>query len=265
MLQEKNCGIFENLNTLTSLPQGDFVHFLAGDDIYAPGYIDNVNRFVLGNGIDPRSESFVLIPHVYIDLPDGRRKIHKCTESQVRQGTPLSLGLREKITYRYTGISRAAFVNWPLYPTDSEEIGVYADRLQWIHFLQYVARLIPAPFPGNIYRAGVGISARTNARTQQISYLNSLNAIKELAKHGSITLSPADSTFLNFEIAFRKAILDPGVRQYMELAVRSAELLFASPGDIPTMSMMFAKQLIRTPFYYMLRNVVSNATRALRS
>jgi len=198
ILNERNMGIFANLNNTAPNATGDMVHFLSGDDWFSPGLLDNMNRKIQELCLDPSKLPFVLLPHCVYHYPDGSEVLITNDSKRLRKFSPVGSLLRGVSHSRMVGFSRALFNMWPLFPEDSEVIGPWADLLQHVMFAQYIDQQIIMDCQGPVYRTGVGIAARTGRQELARSYHRALVRILSSYDHGDLALSSVDLKYLDF-------------------------------------------------------------------
>jgi glycosyltransferase involved in cell wall biosynthesis len=197
-LNEKNLGIFGNLNRTTPQVTGDMVHFLSGDDWFRPGLLEKMNRKMQELNLDPLKSRFILLPHCIIHHVDGSEVLIKNDAKRLEKFSPVGSLLREVTHTRLVGISRALFNMWPPFPEDSESIGPWADRLHDVLFAQHIDRQIVMDCEGAVYRAGVGITSKTKRQEMEKSYYRALLRVISICDCGELALSAIDRKYVDF-------------------------------------------------------------------
>ena len=239
IINERNMGIFANLNNVAPNATGDMVHFLSGDDWYKPGLLEKMNNKILELNLDPQKTRFILLPHVILHYLDGSEVSIKNDPRQLKRYSAVGSVLREIVQTRQTGCSRALFNMWPSFPDDSEMIGPWVDRLQHVMFAQYIDRQIVMDCEGAVYRVGVGIASRTRREELMRSYQNALVRLQSNYNCGNLGLNRIDKKYLDFhEASTQLSITYSG--ESVKNALRSAASL--ATADIAEVTFI-AKQL----------------------
>jgi len=191
-----NLGLYENLNQQIGLPTGDMIHLLAGDDWVKPGMFERMNFEIEKRNLDPRSESFILIPDFYF-YRDGRYSRHSNTKGCVDKGL-LKATLRQSVAHRLDGMSAAFFRH---YPRHTETLGLWADYHHMALFSQYCddAYLLYDAFP--VYRLGVGVSSQETSDELNRSFIAAIQLILEDMKG---VLCRSDIRYLKYLITYHQ-------------------------------------------------------------
>ena len=208
ILNEKNLGIFANLNNVTSNVRGDLISLLAGDDWFKSGLLENMNKKIVELNLDPRSSRFMLLPNMILHQPDGTESVLRNNFKLLRKYSPVGLVLRKALHTTNAGLSRAFFDLWPKYPVDSNEIGPWVDFSHHIAHMQHCDKLIIMDCEGPVYRAGVGIASRTDGIELAHSFQRALFRIQSHSSQGKLKLDELDAKYLEFLIAEAAASID---------------------------------------------------------
>jgi glycosyltransferase involved in cell wall biosynthesis len=207
-LHKKNLGIFGNLNNVAPRATGDMVHFLSGDDWFRPGLLEKMNETIESLGLDPLTSRFILLPHCVTHNVDGSEITVKNDPKRMERLSPIGATLRGVSFTRYTGLSRALFDMWPLFPEDAEAIGPWADRLQHVLFAQYIDRQLVMDCEGPVYRAGVGIASKTKELELTRSYHRSITRMLVSYENGDLRLKSNDLRYLKYHEKTYRLSLD---------------------------------------------------------
>lgn len=201
VLNEKNIGISSNLNNIVRYVTGDVVSLLAGDDWYRPKFLENMNKAIEANQLNPKRSKFILMPNVILHYGDGKEDVLINDPKLFDRYTPVGLILKGLFHNQNTGLSRALFDFWPAYETDSKEIGAWSDRVHHVMFVQHADKLVAMECDGPVYRLGVGISSRTSHDDLERSFKKALIRIRLHFQKGTLLLNSADAYYLEFLIA----------------------------------------------------------------
>jgi glycosyltransferase involved in cell wall biosynthesis len=206
----RNLGLFRNLNQVIWLPSGDLVHLLAGDDWYEPGMFRAMNAEVARRGLDPSAEAFILVPDT-LDF-DGRRLIARPTSAR-RVERLFKTALRQNIQLFPVGISRRLFAH---YGEFEPNLGLWADYLHQLTFLQHVSAAYPLHRAFPVYRRGSGISSRTSVEAQSRSFVAVVARVRRAC---AARLDASDHRFLAFLQRKHELIVAPGPRTVFRFTV----------------------------------------------
>jgi glycosyltransferase involved in cell wall biosynthesis len=156
----RNLGIWGNMNNIADKASGDLISYLAGDDWYAPDFLENMSRTVDESGLDPQQDNFQIMSNTLFWRDGATQRRHAHPADAVSRHSPPGLLLRGMFENRHVGISAALHRLWPPYPPGSDEIGAWADLAHHLEFAKRMARLITVDYDGAVYRQGVGVVAR---------------------------------------------------------------------------------------------------------
>lgn len=163
---EKNVGIFENIELTWERPTGDIVYQLAGDDEAGNGYFKAVLDYIEENRIDYKNELFCIYGDYKEVESDGREIIFK--NSMVLRHDVMKLKLRMLISNRSACFSRRVI---EMFEKVSEGRSYNAELVQDNQLQLFVNKNYYIPVVGNIYYAGIGVSARMS-REDHIANIN---------------------------------------------------------------------------------------------
>lgn len=206
VLRDKNIGIFRNQADIVSRASGEIISFVGGDDWYLPGALKKIDLAVQENALDPNKDKFLCLPNVLFSYPDGTEILKKNPKSLIDSFSPFSLALRDKITSTYQGISRSLFNDWPKFHVDSDNIGLWTDRIHYLEFTQYIDTLLPIDETCAAYRVGVGISSKVGEKELARSYVSACDEIFKMVDMKKINMSAMDLDYLkvlrNYNLLF---------------------------------------------------------------
>lgn len=153
-----NVGIFENIEKTWTMPSGDIVYQLAGDDECGEGWFKEVVDFVISNNIDYKNDLFCVYGDYMNIYPNGDsfRFSNKLVNSDI---APLKLSLRGLIGNRSTCFSKRILDSFRKVSKGHSHIAEDAIDRQ----LQFFAKQnYYIPYVGNIYYANIGTCIRIN-------------------------------------------------------------------------------------------------------
>ena len=201
VLNENNVGIPANLSNIVRYVKGDVVSFLAGDDWYRPNFLQMMNKTILDLQLNPRTSKFLLMSNVVLHRGKGIESSLISNSKFFDKYTPVGLILRDLFHNQNTGISRALFNFWPAFEHDSEDIGLWTDRVQHIMFAQHMDKLVTMDFDGAVYRLGSGVSSRINHLELERSFQRALLRVQLHYQQNKLHLNKQDVIYLEFLIA----------------------------------------------------------------
>lgn len=245
IFNEKNLGIFANLNSVTSNVSGDVISMLAGDDWFKPGFLESMNKRIVELNLDPRSSRFMLLPNKILHELDGTETVLRNSSELLKKYSPVGLVLRGSLHTTNAGLSRAFFDLWPKYPLDSNKIGPWVDFSHHIEHVQYCDMLILMDCDGPVYRTGVGIASRTTSIELLHSFQRALIRIHFLYKLGHLKLKKIDVNYLEFLIASWAVKLELSVASVVRLLGATLHLLIENISELG----FVAKEFRRTVRY----------------
>lgn len=186
---EKNLGIFANMENLYSKPTGDMIFWLAGDDTFCDGLFERAINIVKENNIDYKNELFCIYFDHKMIYSDGSSIINsnKIIEKNLN---PISLKIRQLISNRAACFS--VNILKKMIPV-RKDIGIYADGLQDIQLQMYATHSYYQPFIGNIYYVGIGVS-----RSKTVAeHYESMSKFYDELRH-FVKLTKEDDYYLKF-------------------------------------------------------------------
>lgn len=232
IFHKENLGIFSNLNEILKFATGDMIHFLAGDDWFAPGFLESVNKTIETNKLDPKHQSFILLPKVVLHHPDGMEVRVQNSLKDLETYSPTGMALRGITKWRLVCISQNLFSKFPLFEKDANILGPWTDRVQFVLLSQYIDSQYLMWSDGAIYRTGIGISSKVDKKLLQNSYLLSLERIYFHHKNHNLVLNSRDILYLKFIISCYKMRHNFSLLNFYSYLVNTFMLLINSANDI---------------------------------
>lgn len=196
---EKNLGIFENIEKSWTMPTGDLVYGLAGDDECGEGWFKTVVDFIKDNHIDYKNESLCIYGNYMAKYPNGDNVIIKNKSVECSTVSPFSLAIRHVISSRSTCYSTKILRQYQNVSQGRSHISeeIIDRQLQLVAKKNYYINHV-----GNIYHVGVGVSAnmkgrRTDAKTHEERQLLADYTIQKAAELG-YEVCEKDKNYLYF-------------------------------------------------------------------
>lgn len=154
---EQNVGIFENIESTWTMPTGDIVYRLAGDDECGEGWLQTVVEFIQKNHIDYKNERVSIYGDYKSVYPNG--DIMVCRNNLVKKDIDkVYLTLRAAICNRSACFSAQTL---QLYTKVSQGKSHIAEEAIDIQLSLYSESFYYIHKVGNIYYANVGVSKST--------------------------------------------------------------------------------------------------------
>ncbi len=150
-----NLGIFENTEKVWTMPTGDIVHDLAGDDSVGEGWFKKVIEYIQDNHIDWENELFCIYGDYRCIYPNGDSVVHRQSAVE-KYNDVFRLSLRGVINGRSCCYSRRILNRFKKVSQGRSHIAENAQDRQLQIFTEksyYIESV------GNIYYAMRGISA----------------------------------------------------------------------------------------------------------
>jgi glycosyltransferase involved in cell wall biosynthesis len=210
---EKNLGIFGNIESTWNKPTGDAIIFLSGDDTICDGLFEEANKLIIKNNVRINQEAFCLYFDYKIIYPKKWMNIfgkifgNKPSNKLISKNhNPINLKIRGLIVNRTIIYSRKVQDQFTPVP---KNMGIFADGLIDIQVQKYSEKNYYSPFIGSEYFAKVGVSVNTSAKEAYHSrYLLS----EEYKKR--FDLSAKDIAWLDFINMRNNFFLKPSIRLF---------------------------------------------------
>lgn len=149
-----NLGIFENIEKTWTMPSGDIIYQLSGDDECGQGWFSTIINYVKENNIDLKNEAFSIYGDFKCVYPNGDSFIKR--NAAIASGiSPLRLSYRLIIGNRGTCFSKNVLNKFLKVSQGHSYIAESAQDRQ-IQMFTRVSYYIP--YVANIYYANIGVS-----------------------------------------------------------------------------------------------------------
>ena len=158
--QEQNVGIFENTEYSWTMPTGDVINEIAGDDITPNGWYKTVVEFILKNKIDYLNENFCIYCDYKALYPNGDSFVFRNTLVQ-RHNDILYLFMRTCVSLR--GVCYGNGILKKLEKVSQGRSHI-AETAQEVQVPLYSQKNYYIPYVGNVYYTGIGVSTKTSSK-----------------------------------------------------------------------------------------------------
>lgn len=151
---EINRGIFENIEQVWTMPTGDVVYLMAGDDECGGGWFEKTIEFINKNKIDYKKELFCIYGDYKCIYPNGDTYTFK-NDSILTGIDPVRLAIRKFISNRSTIYSINILRK---FKKVSQGRSYKAEGAQDRMLQLYTETNYYIPHLGNIYYTGIGVN-----------------------------------------------------------------------------------------------------------
>lgn len=194
-----NVGIFENIEYTWTMPTGDIVYRLAGDDECGEGWLKRVVEYIQSNKIDYKNELFCIYGDYKQVNPDGSSVLY--TNHLVKKvRNPLKLKVRQLVSNRSACFS----VNIMKKYIKVSEKRSYAVELTMDAELQYFTLVnYYIPQCGNIYYAGIGVSKNIPSEESVNSAIGIYDHFLAFLHKEGVSIDKKDIAYIKFIKEYR--------------------------------------------------------------
>lgn len=196
-----NIGIFENIENSWTMPTGDIVYALSGDDECGEGWFKTIVEYIQNNNIDYKNELFCIYGDYEIVYKDNTSLRFNNKAISSHPNNALSLSLRGKISNRGACYSIKILQKFVKVSKGRSHIAELIQDRQLQVFTQknyYIHEI------GNIYYSDIGVSSYMKRETLLEREKIRPYAIEVFSKMG-VSLSSRDRHFMlaqKFELSY---------------------------------------------------------------
>ncbi len=189
---EKNLGIYGNIERTWQECTGDLIIDLSGDDTLYNGVFEEAYKTISKYNIDYKNKAVSIFCDFDIKYPNGfRRKAPRNNLLLNKNLDPVSLKLRRLVFNQTSFYSNKLLKKYIPVPKD---LGHFCDELVDIQRVLFSDEIYYFKFIGSTYYAHIGVSVHhTNEE-----YLKSMNLTSEKLKN-MLYLTPKDILYLDYE------------------------------------------------------------------
>jgi glycosyltransferase involved in cell wall biosynthesis len=194
-----NLGIFENIEIVWTMPTGEIVYLLAGDDECGDSWFKTVTEYIKNTGIDYKNELFCIYGDYKSVYPNGDTLTHSnkyATSGKDR----LRLYERGYLSNRSCCYSINVMKQFKKISCGRSYIVENAQDSQ-LHFFSERAYYIPKV--GNIYYANLGVSSKMYSK-DIFEHENTMVYAFEFFKSLGIEIHPKDKNLPHYNIAKKR-------------------------------------------------------------
>lgn len=207
-----NVGIFENIEYTWSMPTGDIIYYLAGDDVAGDGIFKHLVDYIEHRAIDYKNEKFCVFTDYQCIYPNGDTYTYhnRYAESNISR---LKLYERGILANRGVFYSINILKQFIKVSQGRSYIAENAQDCQ-IHIFSDSAYYLPEV--GNIYYANIGVSASMSAeraKEHEGTMVYAFNFFKSIG----IYIDSKDIALPDYNIARKHFIADKTIRNYFRM------------------------------------------------
>ena len=193
---EPNVGIFENIEKTWTMPTGDIVYQLSGDDACGDGWFEKVVEIIKEKNIDFKNEQFCVYGDFKEIYPNGATITHSQSIAGKNKDI-LKLAIRGLVVNRGTAFSKRVLEKYQKVSKGRSYVVECAQDRQ-LQLFSKVNYYIPQV--GNIYYAAIGISAHSTSHIidEQSGEWDYLQLFLE---RNGVILDKKDKNFIKFRNA----------------------------------------------------------------
>lgn len=209
---DPNLGIFQNVEQSWTMPTGDVVYQMAGDDEVPAGWFKTVYEFL--DGIDWKNERFCIYSNHQCVYPNG-----DTFEIKKNGRADLESGLLKQYEYGLLNGRGSCFSIEILkcFKKCSKGRSYIAENAQdgQLHFFTEKAYYIPQI--GNIYYSGIGVSSAMMADERRLEHESTMLYAFEFFKGLGEVFTPAYSRLPQFNIAQKRFRFQHSLKNYLSV------------------------------------------------
>jgi len=193
---DPNLGIFENTEKVWTMPTGDMVYDLAGDDSAGEGWFKTVVEYIQNNDIDYKNELFCIYGDYKAIYPNGDWFIETNTLVRKYPKRLLSMSIHGAICSRSSCYSIKILQK---FQKVSQGRSYIAEDAQDRQLQMFTEKAYYIPWAGNIYYARIGVCVNMN-KTEHDGRADIFNYSLEFIKRNG-KLNKKDEYYLRFRDA----------------------------------------------------------------
>lgn len=210
---ENNLGIFENLEKVWTMPKGDSVHIIAGDDMVPFGWLKSVSDFVSVNGLDFENDKFLICGNFQCVYPNGDRLTSKKNRHVLLNVSTIRLYERGLVNCRSCVFSSKILRDFDKVSLGKSFIAENAQDCQIFintNMCYYIDQV------GNIYYSGIGVSSNmTEERRTQ--HMQTMNYAFEYFRRKNINIHKRDENLPMYNISYKEMRWNPSLANLIKL------------------------------------------------
>ena len=205
-----NIMMFENTEKVWTMPKGDLVCGLAGDDGCGEGWFKTVLDFIDKNGIDYKNEDLCIYGDYKAVYLNGDSYIHK--NDLVLSGlNPLKLGIRGLLGNRGAVFSVSLLHK---FQKVSQGRSYIAEAAQDRQLQVFSEKNYYIPWIGNIYYSGIGVSSNMTGERKRTNLLR-WDYLLSCLKMWGVELDSKDKSYVEYRKAKERGAVFNAFQHYL--------------------------------------------------
>lgn len=219
---DPNIGMFANFEKTWTMPSGDLIYLLAGDDECPQGWFKKVSDFIMEKQLDYHNDYFTVYGDYEARYPNGDSFVF--SNKAIKKGIdPVRLSLRGIIGNRSAVYTRKVLDSFKVVSVGRSYIAESAQDRQLQLFSKNNYYI---PYVGNVYYARIGVSVHFN-----IEELEDRENIEEYARNfiesQGYKFNKKDRYFIQYRTEFCRKYKDNSLKHRLQifwLYIRSIDL-----------------------------------------
>ena len=210
---EPNLGIFANFEKTWTMPTGDLVYVLSGDDECGEGWFKTIVEYIYNNGIDYKNELFCVYGDYKVLYPNGDSFTFK-NDAITTDVNPIRLSIRGiignrsacyscRILQKYEKVSQGR--SYLPESAQDRQLQLFAEKSYYI------------PYVGNIYYAQIGVNVHFNPKTMAERENVEEYAREFIEAHG-YKFPPKDISYFKYKTEIAKSYRDKSLKHRLHVA-----------------------------------------------
>lgn len=191
---DPNVGIFENIEYTWTMPTGDIIYQLSGDDECGKEWFKTVVEYIRVNKIDYKNELFCIYGDYQAVYPNGDSFISK-NNLILTTYNPLGLALRKLICSRSVCYSIKVLKRF-VRVSEGRSYAVESAQDMQIQIMSEHNYYIPKV--GNIYHTGIGVSSIKNKNGSKYEPSTPMECVNKVLAKKTYMLPRKDRSLMDF-------------------------------------------------------------------
>lgn len=208
---DPNIGIFENVEMSNSMPTGDLIYRLAGDDEAGDGYLKSIIGFIEEKKINWRDELFCIYGDYKEVEPSGIAIVYSNKMAPFHDA--LKLKIRSLISNRSACYSKKVLEK---FVKVSEGRSYSAESSQDVQLALFSEKNYYIPIVGNIYYAGIGVSTRMSKDDRQQHLHVGFKKVTEFVASQGHPFDKKDLAYIEYFKAYRLGNIKKALKYYFK-------------------------------------------------
>lgn len=204
---EHNVGIFDNIEYTWTMPSGDIIYRLSGDDECGPGWLKTVVEYIQEHHIDYKRELFCIYGDYRAQYPNGDSFV--LSNHNILCGhNPVGLAMRKLICNRGSCYSINVLKKF-IHASEGRSYAVESAQDMQLQIMSERNYYIPQL--GNIYHTGIGVSTGKNKNGLRIEPHTPMECLRNVLEKAAYELPEKDRILAEFyhqRALYRTALLE---------------------------------------------------------